>query len=214
MTDTSGEQPGEQPDLLAQATTTRPMTHAPRSSRHRRRRSGPSTPLIVGIVVVVIVVAAAAVIILTHKSSTPTAASPGELATDTWTYHDLNGHSVTVVASADVKFVNVDGTRVPEFVNQVDKAAAKHDCTSVDYVYISGKATSTSAGKKRPDEVRGQCHRRVRVEAGGDAPLQLGGQGPEVVLAGEHAGGQRLLARRHRRRDHDRGRRRSPARRL
>jgi hypothetical protein len=144
---------GERPDLLAQATTAQPMTHAQRSSRHRRRRRrrGPSTALIVGIAVVVVVVAAAAVVILTHKSSSPSATSSGNTTTDVWTYHDLDGHSVKVVAGDGVTFVTVGGVRVPNGVRLIDAARSRHDCTGIAYLYIGYLPSAKGA---RPDSLK------------------------------------------------------------
>ena len=134
MTDPSAEQ-GEQPDLLAQATAAQPIARSSRSSssRHRRRRRrGPNWPLVIGIVVVVIVIAAAAVIVLTHKSNTSADLAKNN-ATASWTYHDLNGHSVTVVPGARMTFVQQGQTQVPEGVYAIDKAASKGECAQLAY---------------------------------------------------------------------------------
>ena len=88
---------------------------------------------------VVVVLAAAAVIIATHKSSSPSASSGGNTTTDVWTYHDLDGHTVKVVPSADVVFVASNGTRVPELVQKIDVARARHDCAAIFYVYVGGQ---------------------------------------------------------------------------
>jgi hypothetical protein len=134
--------PGDEPDLLAQATAAKPMTHAPRSSRHRRRRRGPSTSLIVGGVVVVVAVAAAAVIIATHHSAnTPSA----NVVAQTWTHKDLQGHSVIVVAasSGTAMFSAVKGGQVPTVVVAIDKAFSLSGCTGGQFLYLGLKGLTT-----------------------------------------------------------------------
>ena len=134
MTDPSAEQ-GEQPDLLAQATAAQPIARSSRSSssRHRRRRRrGPNWPLIIGIVVVVIVIAGAAVIVLAHKSNKSADLAANNVSIS-WTYHDLNGHSVTVVPTETIKFVDSQGSQIPKSVLEINKAVTKRDCTSLQY---------------------------------------------------------------------------------
>jgi len=110
----------------------------------------------VGVVIVVVVIAAAAVIIFTHSDTTSTATKQSDLVDTTWTYHDLNGHGVTVQPTSAIKFVSVqDGEPVPATVNAVDLAVARHDCQAIGYVYATSvtydRSNTVLAGLSKTD---------------------------------------------------------------
>jgi hypothetical protein len=160
---------GDTPDLLAQATTSAPMAHAPRSNRHRRRRRRRTNRTLIGaIVVLVILVVAGGVIYATHKSSS----SKSDTTSSTqpavsWPYHDLRGRTVVVVPTRSIPFVSGDnGQSVPKMVATIDQLDSKGDCKGLQVqAYLANLgATTAQAAQTRSDASAIAAYARDRAK--------------------------------------------------